>query len=309
MQHFFAVLINFWTQVHMPILRWTDFIEILIIAFLVYHMLNWAKNTRAWALLRGVAVIGVFVAIAAFFNMTTILWISRNVTGLAVIAIVIVLQPELRAAIEELGQQNFLSSLFRIEKKTPEGRFSDNTINEIIRACTMMARVRTGALIVIEQTSSLQEEERTGITIDAAVSSQLLINIFEKNTPLHDGAVIIRGNRIAAATCYLPISDSRMDKTLGTRHRAGVGISEKGDSLTLIVSEENGSISIAYKGMLYRNVDEEIMRKWLTELQNKLEEEEEAAAEAAGEPLFRWSGFFRKGQTGAKNEDKTEDPE
>ncbi|MBQ3974299.1 MAG: DNA integrity scanning protein DisA nucleotide-binding domain protein, partial [Lachnospiraceae bacterium] len=135
------------------------------------------------------------------------------------------------------------------------------------------------------------------------------INIFEKNTPLHDGAVIIRGNRIAAATCYLPISDSRMDKTLGTRHRAGVGISEKGDSLTLIVSEENGSISIAYKGMLYRNVDEEIMRKWLTELQNKLEEEEEAAAEAAGEPLFRWSGFFRKGQTGAKNEDKTQDPE
>ena len=307
MQHFFAVLIDFWTQFHMPILRWSDFIEILIIAFLVYHMLNWAKNTRAWALLRGVAVIAAFVIIAAFFNMTTILWIIQNVTGLAVMAIVIVLQPELRAAIEELGQQNFLSSLFRIEKKTPEGRFSDNTINEIIRACTMMARVRTGALIVIEQTSSLQDEERTGIVIDAAVSSQLLMNIFEKNTPLHDGAVIIRGNRIASATCYLPISDSRMDKTLGTRHRAGVGISEKGDSLTLIVSEENGSISIAYKGMLYRNVDEEIMRKWLVELQNKLEEEEEAAA--ADEPLLRWSAFFRKGQAGTKNEDKTEDPE
>ena len=254
----------------MPNLRWTDIVEILILAFLVYHILLWIKNTRAWSLLKGLLVIGAFVAIAALFNMSTILWIVQHVTGLAVTAVVILLQPELRSAMEELGQTNILSSLFNLDyTKTPEGRFSDKTITEIVRATMQMSRVRTGALIVIEQTSPLHEYARTGIDMDALVTSQLLVNIFEKTTPLHDGAVIIRKNRVVAATCYLPLSENRMAKNLRTRHRAGVGISEVTDSLTIIISEETGEISLAYRGSLTRNVSEESLKERLVTLQNK----------------------------------------
>ena len=262
----------------MPNVRWTDIVEIMILSFLIYHILLWIKNTRAWSLLKGLLVVGVFVALAAVFNMSTILWIVQHVTGLAVTAIVILLQPELRSAMEELGQTNILSSLFNLDNtRTPEGRFSDKTINEIVRACTQMAKVKTGALIVIEQTTPLHEYARTGIDIDAAVTSQLLINIFEKNTPLHDGAVIIRKNRIVSATCYLPLSENRMDKNLGTRHRAGVGISEVTDSLTIIVSEETGDISIAYRGTLRQEVDADYLKERLVTLQNKEIQEEKHA--------------------------------
>ena len=278
MQRVLSVFQSFLNQIHMPNLRWTDVVEILILAFLIYHILLWIKNTRAWSLLKGFAVVIVFVGIAALFNMSTILWIVQHVTGIAVTAIVVLLQPELRSAMEELGQTNILSSLFNLDvTKTPEGRFSDKTIGEIVRATTQMSRVRTGALIVIEQTSPLQEYARTGIDMDALVTSQLLINIFEKNTPLHDGAVIIRNNRVVAATCYLPLSENRMDKELGTRHRAGVGISEVTDSLTIIVSEESGEISLAYRGSLTRNVNEDYLRERLVTLQNKEIQEERHA--------------------------------
>ena len=270
MQRFLTILQNYLNQIHMPNLRWTDIVEILILAFLVYHILLWIKNTRAWSLLKGLLVIGAFVAIAALFNMSTILWIVQHVTGLAVTAVVILLQPELRSAMEELGQTNILSSLFNLDyTKTPEGRFSDKTITEIVRATMQMSRVRTGALIVIEQTSPLHEYARTGIDMDALATSQLHVTIFEKNTPLHDGAVIIRKNRVVAATCYLPLSENRMDKNLGTRHRAGVGISEVTDSLTIIISEETGEISLAYRGSLTRNVSEESLKERLVTLQNK----------------------------------------
>ena len=261
MQRFLTILQNYLNQINMPNLRWTDIVEILILTFLIYHILLWIKNTRAWSLLKGLLVIGAFVALAALFNMSTILWIVQHVTGLAVTAVVILLQPELRSAMEELGQTNILSSLFNLDnQRTPEGRFSDKTISEIIRATMQMSRVRTGALIVIEQTTPLQEYARTGIDMDALVTSQLLINIFEKNTPLHDGAVIIRKNRVVAATCYLPLSENRMDKKLGTRHRAGVGISEVTDSLTIIVSEETGDISLAYRGSLTQGVSEDYLK-------------------------------------------------
>ena len=278
MQRVLSIFQSFLNQIHMPNLRWTDVVEILILAFLIYHILLWIMNTRAWSLLKGLAVVIGFVAIAALFNMSTILWIVQHVTGIAVTAIVVLLQPELRSAMEELGQTNILSSLFNLDvTKTPEGRFSDKTIGEIVRATTQMSRVRTGALIVIEQTSPLQEYARTGIDMDALVTSQLLINIFEKNTPLHDGAVIIRNNRVVAATCYLPLSENRMDKELGTRHRAGVGISEVTDSLTIIVSEESGEISLAYRGSLTRNVSEDYLRERLVTLQNKEIQEERHA--------------------------------
>jgi diadenylate cyclase len=254
----------------MPNLRWTDIVEILIIAFLVYHIILWVRNTRAYSLLKGVLVVIVFVVFAALFNMTTILWIVRNVTQIAITAIVVILQPELRNAMVELGQKNFFQSILKINIGRDEGGlFSDRTVSEIVRASSAMAKVRTGALIVIEQNTPLHEYERTGIEIDGVVTSQLLINIFEKNTPLHDGAVIIRGDRVVSATCYLPLSDNQLDKDLGTRHRAGVGVSEVTDSLTIIVSEETGQISVAYKGTLERNLDSTMLRERLVKLQNK----------------------------------------
>lgn len=263
------------SNLHMPTIYWTDIVEIFILAFLAYHILLWIKNTRAWALLKGVIMIAVFILIAAFFRMNTILWIVTNVFNVAAIAIVVMLQPELRKAMEELGQKNFFSAMLPFDTdKSEGGRFSDRTINEIVKASVEMSKVKTGALIVIEKEQSLSEYERTGIDVDGIVSSQLLINIFEHNTPLHDGAVIVRGNRIVSATCYLPLSDNMsLSKELGTRHRAGVGISEVTDSLTVIVSEENGKISVAYNGQLERGMDAERLKVRLSEIQNKSVEE------------------------------------
>lgn len=256
---------------HMPAIRWTDIVEIIILSFLVYQMILWIKNTHAWSLLKGLIVILVFILLAAVFNMTTILWIAQNVLSLAVIAIVVVLQPELRRALEQLGRTNFFASLMPFDNtKSSRGLFSDKTMQEIIKACYEMGKVRTGALIVIEQNQSLAPYERTGIEVDALLSSQLLINIFEHNTPLHDGAVIVRGDRVVSATCYLPLSDNMgLSKELGTRHRAGVGISEVTDSLTVIVSEETGYVSVAYEGELYRNLSSEELGEKLKLVQNK----------------------------------------
>ena len=257
-------------------IRLVDIIEIILISTLLYHILLWIKNTRAWSLLKGIVVIVAFILIAAYFEMTTILWIVQNAFSVAVTAIVVILQPELRKALEDLGKKNILTSIIPFDslKTMDEGRFSDKTINEIAKACTEMGKVKTGALIVVEQTQSLAEYERTGIDVDAIVTSQLLINIFEKNTPLHDGAVIIRGNRVVSATCYLPLSDNQsLSKDLGTRHRAGIGISEATDSMTIIVSEETGKISVAYDGGLDRNLDNDGLKEKLKIIQNKPEEE------------------------------------
>jgi diadenylate cyclase len=266
-----------WVQKYIASIDVGDIVEILIVAFLVYHVLMWIKTSRAWSLLKGLLIIGVFLLAATLFQMHTILWIFKNVLGFAITALIVVLQPELRKALDELGKKNFFSSLlpFELGKKEDE-LFSDKTIHEITRACIEMGKAKTGALIVIEQKDSLSDYERTGIDLDGIVTNQLLINIFEHNTPLHDGAVIIRGNRIVSATCYLPLSDSRtLSKELGTRHRAGVGISEVTDSLTLIVSEESGKISAAYQGRLERGLDSEKIKECLQQIQNRGKEEVE----------------------------------
>lgn len=263
------------SKLHIPSIIWTDVVEIFIIAFLLYYIMLWIKNTRAWALLKGLLVIGAFVLVAVFFKMNTILWIVTNLFSIAAIAIVVVLQPELRKALEELGRKNFFSSILTFNSSKPDqGRLSDRTINEIVKASVEMGKVKTGALIVIQNEQPLNEYERTGIDVDGIVSSQLLINIFEHNTPLHDGAVIIRENRVTAATCYLPLSDNMaLSKDLGTRHRAGVGISEATDSMTVIVSEETGKISVAYHGELSRGLDAERLKEMLRSIQEKTPEE------------------------------------
>lgn len=249
-------------------MTWVDVIEIAIISFLFYHILLWIKSTRAWNLFKGIMVILIFVLLAAFFQMSTILWIAENTLSVGLLAIVVIFQPELRKALENLGDKNILSGILNISGKSEKEKFSDRTIDELIKAVYAMGKVKTGALIVIEDEISLGEYERTGIDVDAIVSSQLLINIFEKNTPLHDGAVIMRGDRVASATCYLPLSDSlSLSKELGTRHRAAVGISEASDSLTIIVSEETGNVSLAHRGQIYRNVDADFLRGKLQHLQ------------------------------------------
>lgn len=256
----------------------SDYFEIFIIAFLVYYILVWVKATRAWLLLRGMIVIFVFLLLAFIMDMSTIMWLARNVLSFAVVALIVVLQPELRHALENLGRRNFLPTMIFSDSNSREQElFSDKTINEITKACMEMGKMKTGALIVIEQKESLKDYERTGIEVDAIVSSQLLINIFEKNTPLHDGAVIIRGNRVTSATCYLPLSDNLdLGKELGTRHRAGVGISEVTDSLTVIVSEETGKVSVAYTGELERSLNSDELKERLQVILNNKNLEEKS---------------------------------
>lgn len=249
-----------------------NLIEIGFIAFLVYEILLWTKNTRAWTLLKGIVMILAFAVIAAICHFDTILWILERTASIAVLAVIVIFQPELRNALEQLGNKNLISDIFSVSDVGENQAFTERTVNEIVRAVFEMAKVKTGALIVIERKVSLREIERTGIEINGVVSSQLLINIFEHNTPLHDGAVVIRGNRVTAATCYLPLSDNMMiSKDLGTRHRAAVGISEVTDSLTVVVSEETGRVSLVEGGSLQKISDAESLRRALA----RMEEQEE----------------------------------
>ncbi len=254
-----------------PAIRLNNVLEILIISVLIYYILIWIRDTRAWTLLKGILVICAFMLFAYVFQMDTILWLFQNLISVAIISIFVLFQPETRRALEQLGRKNILSSFFNLSGSGAADEQTVKTVektkSEIIKACMEMSKVRTGALIVIEQDVQLSEYERTGIFLDSLVSSQLLINIFEHNTPLHDGAVFIRNNRIVAATCYLPLSDNMLlSKELGTRHRAGVGISEVSDSITLIVSEETGMISVAHDGMLFRGLSQEELREQLSTL-------------------------------------------
>ncbi len=255
-------------------IHWNDLLDIVILSFLLYEIMVWIKKTRAWVLLKGFAVLLVFIFVAWAFRLNTILWLGKNIFSLGITALVIVFQPELRKALEQLGRQNIISSVFSFDStREPEARFSDKTVNELVKAVFEMAKVKTGALIVIEKETPLNEYERTGITLDSVITSQLLINIFEHNTPLHDGAVIVRGDRIVSATCYLPLSDNlSLSKELGTRHRAAVGISEVTDSLTIVVSEETGAVSVALEGNIKRNLNQDGLRAQLAAIQDKAQD-------------------------------------
>ncbi len=254
----------FWLNI--PTVTPTDVVEIILIAFLLYSFLVWIKNTRAWALFRGILVILMFILLAAIFQMNTILWLGGRLINVGIIALAVIFQPELRHALDQLGRKKIFG-WFSWDPSHAIKRFSERTVTELVRGTFEMAKVKTGALIVVEKDIVLSEYERTGIPLDSLVSSQLLINIFEKNTPLHDGAIIVRGDRIVSATCYLPLSDNlELDKELGTRHRAAVGISEVSDSLTIIVSEETGAVSTAIGGVIARGLDEEGLKKQLLEL-------------------------------------------
>ncbi len=271
MESISSILSGFLSKVSLPSVGVIDVIEIFLISFFVYQFMVWIKFTRAYTLLKGILVVLAFIFLAYIFKMNTILWIISKLSNVLIIGVMVIFQPELRKMLEHLGQKKIMATLIPFDTgKEVKERFTDKTINELVKACFDMGEVKTGALIVIEQENRLSEYERTGINIDAVLTSQLLINIFEHNTPLHDGAVIVRGNRVAAATCYLPLSDNmELSKQLGTRHRAGVGISEVSDSLTIIVSEETGKVSIAQGGKLTRCVNSAALRSALVKAQNK----------------------------------------
>lgn len=250
-----------------PKITLSNLFEILILTVLIYEVLLWVKSTRAGVLLRGGMIIVGFYLLAAMLHLNTITWIINHMGQLVLTALIIIFQPELRKALEQLGSKNIITDLFISENSRLQEGYTEKTVNEITRAAFEMGKVKTGALIVIERDTPLPEIERTGIPVDGIVTSQLLINIFEHNTPLHDGAVVIRGNRVTAATCYLPLSDNMdISKALGTRHRAAVGVSEATDSVTLVVSEETGRVSVAVSGRLKSVKDGDELRDMLSVL-------------------------------------------
>ena len=220
----------------------TGMIEVFLISYVVYFILNWLRNFKAMNLLKGIGVITFFVVICVVFKFSVILFILERIYGIAAIALVVVFQNDLRQGIEHLGKKNMFLNLISKHRKTD---VDHKVVNEIATATFSMAKVKTGALILLERLDSLNAIINTGIVIDGKVSSALLINIFEKNTPLHDGAVVIVGDIVKAATCYLPLSeDLSISKSLGTRHRAALGISEETDCLTIVVSEETGKVRV-----------------------------------------------------------------
>ncbi|MCI5943446.1 MAG: diadenylate cyclase CdaA [Eubacterium sp.] len=289
--HLQKVIEKYLYWLSLPTIGFTDILEIVIISVIVYQILKWVHLTRAWTLFKGIIVLLLFSLFAAIFQLNTISWLLSNSLGVGITAAIIIFQPELRRALEQLGRRtlfpvNFFSSSDDAEKG--DSSLTDKLINELVRASFEMGKARTGALIVIEKTVALGEYERTGIRIDGLLTSQLLLNIFEHNTPLHDGAVIVRGNRIVSATCYLPLTDRQIDKNLGTRHRAAVGISEVSDSLTIIVSEETGAVSVALDGKLYRCLDKESLQKMLEPLKTP----------AISTDVFKkWKGLLRNERT------------
>lgn len=255
-----------WSPLNISI---ADIVETLILAFVVYNIILWFKRTQAWLLLKGIIVLVVLYALASLFQLNTITFLFERSMDAFLIGVLVVFQPELRRALEQLGKRNILSGLIPFDdSKDKNERFSNETVDAIIRATFELGRAKTGALIVIEQNILLEEYINTGIILDAEVSAPLLVQIFEHNTPLHDGAVVIRGDKIVAATCYLPLSNNmNISKELGTRHRAGLGISEVTDSVTIVASEETGSVSLAVGGELFRNIDSDKLRAKLLFMQ------------------------------------------
>lgn len=248
-----------WNIFHRP--TWIDYIDIAIIAFLIYQLVTLTRQTRASQVLKGLAVIIMASYASELMGLTALNWVLRSILNNGVIVLMILFQPELRKALEQIGRTT------KLDRSTQRDE-SERVVDEITQCLLRLSRRRVGALIVFEQRTGLKDiTESSGTAIDSLISAPLLENIFEPNTPLHDGAVIIRGTRIVSAACVLTLSDnSSISRDLGTRHRAGLGVSENTDALVLIVSEETGIISMARGGKLTRYLDADSLRNILSEL-------------------------------------------
>ncbi|MDO5047630.1 MAG: diadenylate cyclase CdaA [Anaerococcus sp.] len=258
----------------LAVIRVADVIDIAIIAFVIYKLFSLLRNTRAEQVLKGLIFVLIFASIADILNLNTVSWVMNQFLTVALVFIIVVFQPELRSALERLGRGRSLFSSDKVDR-------DEKSIEELVLATSSLSRQKIGALVVLEREVGLSDIMESGTRLDAEISSELLINIFIPNTPLHDGAVIIRKNKIAAAACYLPLSPSNtISKDLGTRHRAAIGISEKSDCLVVIVSEETGNISVAENGKINRYFDEESLR---IRLMNELVSKEMPAVIKKGE--------------------------
>ncbi len=244
-----------------PNISVSTFIDIFAVAVVVYTILIWIKETRAWSLLKGILIVLFISAISVLFNLYTLSWIIGKTYNVGIIAIIVLFTPEIRKALEQIGSNRRMSTFF--SKDIQYNKISPNSLDSIISACLTMARIRTGALIVIENNVPIGDIAETGVKINGDISYQLLVNIFEDKTPLHDGAIVIRSNKITSACCILPLTKNEIGKELGTRHRAAVGVSEVCDAYTIVVSEETGKISLAHSGKLYKDLTEEKIRNFI----------------------------------------------
>jgi diadenylate cyclase len=244
-------------------LRIADIIDIIVVAAVFYKLFKLIRETRAEQLTKGIFALFIFAEVSGLLKLYTINWILKSAMTVGVIAILIVFQPELRRGLEYIGRSRFFTKSF-LEIK---GESLSRTVDEIVEACASLSRQKIGALIVLERQTGLNEVVETGTKINGEVSSNLLINIFIPNTPLHDGAVIIKEDMVKAAACFLPLTENiNLSKELGTRHRAALGISERSDSLSIIVSEETGAISIAENGTIARHLDSQTLKQILTDM-------------------------------------------
>lgn len=244
----------------LPDINLINVVDILLVALLIYRLILQIRGTRAVQLIKGLIVLLVAATISSWLRLNTINWILDKVMAMVIVAIPVVFQPELRRALERLGRGKFFARPLYFLGEEAANRLA----GELVRAVSMMSKRKIGALIVMERETGIYDYMETGIKIDGVVSAEFLLNIFMPNTPLHDGAVIIRGDRAVAAGCFLPLSENPdLSKDLGTRHRAGLGISEHSDALAIIVSEETGIVSVAREGRLTRNLDENALKELL----------------------------------------------
>ena len=249
------------------VLKLTDIIDIFLIAIIVYQLLKILKETRAMQLVKGIFILFLIMQISSWAHLTTLNFLMRNAMQVGMFAIVVIFQPELRSLLEKVGRSN-VGKLIDVATGISSGE--NYAISEIVNAASNMSSSKTGALIVIERDTKLGDVIHTGTALDAEISSSLLENIFFPNTPLHDGAVIIRGDRVHTAGCFLPLTaNTNLSRDLGTRHRAALGISEASDAVVVIVSEETGKISIAINGSLTRNLTEASLKTALNKALSK----------------------------------------
>lgn len=245
-----------------PLEALKSIVDISIVSYLTYKIIQLVKETRAWQLVKGIVVILVMTWLSDILNLRTLAYIMKKTIELAGFALVVVFQPELRRGLEQIGRSNF-KDFFKFDENDDVIN-TTFTIEEIIKAATELSRTQTGALIVVERETKLGEIINTGTRLDSNVSAELIINIFTPNTPLHDGALILRDNKLKSAACFLPLTDNpNLSRELGTRHRAALGITEVSDCIAVVVSEETGKISYALNGGLSRNLTPDILRKAL----------------------------------------------
>lgn len=256
-------------------------VDISIVSYLIYKLIQLVKETRAWQLVKGIIVILIVALLSQLLNLRTLAYILSRTIELAGFALVVVFQPELRRGLEQIGRSNF-KNFFSFDEND-DAIHTTFTIEEIVKATTELSRTKIGALIVVERQTKLGEIINTGTKLDSSVSAELIINIFTPNTPLHDGALILRDNKLKSAACFLPLTDNpNLSKELGTRHRAALGITEVSDCISVVVSEETGKISYALNGGLTRNLTPDILRKALNK--NLLEKK------SVNKKLSLWKG-------------------